>query len=217
MFTGIIAAVGKVAAIEPRGDDVRITIDAATLDLADSRIGDSIAVNGICLTAVTLAPPRFSADVSVETLKRTTLGEWRVGTPVNLELALRAADRLGGHLVSGHVDGIGELVSIAPAGRSQVFHFRLPPTLMRYVAEKGSICINGVSLTVNGVTADTFNVNIVPHTLSATDLANLTPGRSVNIEVDLLARYVERLLSADRTTDAAPISAAFLKEHGFLK
>lgn len=198
MFTGIIQAVGQIAARESRGSDARFIIDASPLDLADVAIGDSIAVGGVCLTAVALDGARFEVDVSAETLARTTLGALAVGDPVNLEKALRLADRLGGHLVSGHVDGVGRVVRIDDDGASQRWTFGAPHALLRYIAVKGSICIDGTSLTVNTVEGDTFGVTLIPHTLGATTFGVRQPGDAVNLEVDLVARYVERLYSCDR-------------------
>ncbi len=215
MFTGIIQAVGRVSAIEARGADVRLRLRSETLPLADARLGDSIAVNGVCLTAIELESQSFSADVSAETLSCTTLGRLKVGSAVNLELALLPTTRLGGHLVSGHVDGVGRLVESRPDGRSQRLHFELPATLARYVAAKGSICVDGISLTVNAVEANRFDVNIVPHTLANTTLAALRVGDEVNIEVDLLARYLERLLSGNEAQAADTITREILKRTGF--
>ena len=216
MFTGIVMAVGRVAEMAPRGGDVRLAVDTGGLELAGARIGDSIAVNGVCLTAVAVQQRRFTADVSLETLARTNLGRLSAGAPVNLELALRVGDRLGGHLVSGHVDGVGDVCGIENAARSQRMTFAAPAALARYIAEKGSICIDGVSLTVNGVNGAEFAVNVVPHTLTATTLGHYAVGQAVNIEVDVLARYVERLMHGERA--ATPeITTAFLAEHGFLK
>jgi riboflavin synthase len=198
MFTGIVQAVGRVAARESRGADARIVIDATDLDLGDVALGDSIAVGGVCLTAVALDGATFAADVSVETLARTTLGALSVGARVNLEKSLRLADRLGGHLVSGHVDGIGHIASIADDGASQRWTFSAPAALMRYIAVKGSICIDGTSLTVNVVDGDTFGVTLIPHTLDVTTFGVRKAGDAINLEVDLIARYVERLFG-DRT------------------
>lgn len=197
MFTGIVQTVGKIARSEARGGDVRLWIDAAQLDLGDVAIGDSICVSGVCLTAIALDDGRFAADVSVETLSRTTLGTLQIGDSVNLEKSLRLADRLGGHLVSGHVDGVGTVVSIAPDARSQRWTFELPAALARYVAAKGSICIDGVSLTVNEVAGNRFGVNLIPHTVEVTTFHAKRVGDAVNIEVDLIARYVERLATAE--------------------
>jgi riboflavin synthase len=167
------------------------------LDLSRTAIGDSIAVAGVCLTVVALQPRAFSADVSRETLSLTTIGDWRVGRRVNLEPALRAGDALGGHLVSGHVDGVAELCERADEARSQRFRIRVPPALARYVARKGSVALDGVSLTVNAAEQQEFEVNLVPHTLAVTTLAGLAVGERVNLEVDVIARYTERLLAAD--------------------
>jgi riboflavin synthase len=195
MFTGIVQAVGRITTREARGADARIVIDAATLDLGDVAIGDSIAVGGVCLTAVALAGAQFTADVSAETLARTTLAALGAGDPVNLEKALRLADRLGGHLVSGHVDGVGRVAGIEDDGASQRWTFSAPAALMRYIAVKGSICVDGISLTVNSVDRDTFGVTLIPHSLDVTTLGARKVGDPVNLEVDLVARYVERLFS----------------------
>jgi riboflavin synthase len=198
MFTGIIQAVGRIAARENRGSDARIAIEVGALDLGDVAIGDSIAVGGVCLTAVELSATHFSVDVSAETLTRTTLGTLGVGAPVNLEKALRLADRLGGHLVSGHVDGIGRVVAVQGDAASQRWTFEVPHALARYIAVKGSICVDGTSLTVNEVDGDRFGVTLIPHTLAATTFGGRKPGDAVNLEVDLVARYVERLSQGDR-------------------
>jgi len=192
MFTGIIQAVGSIARSQARGQDVRLTIAAGKLDLADVQLGDSIAVNGVCLTVIEKQAASFDVDVSAETL-RCTIG-FASGSAVNLEKALRLADRLGGHLVSGHVDGVGEVLRFAPAGDCYVLGIIAPDDIAKYVAAKGSITINGVSLTVNRVAGNRFDVNLIPHTLEVTTLKHLKPGSRVNLEVDLLARYAERLL-----------------------
>jgi len=197
MFTGIVQSVGAIARSEARGGDTRLWIDVADMDLADVAIGDSICVSGVCLTAIELHGTSFAADVSVETLSRTTLGALRTGAGVNLEKSLRLMDRLGGHLVSGHVDGVGTVTSITPDARSQRWMFELPPALARYVAAKGSVCVDGVSLTVNEVDGNRFGVNLIPHTIEVTTFRDKQVGDSVNIEVDLIARYVERLATAD--------------------
>lgn len=196
MFTGIIQAVGRIVSLQPLGGDLRLTVDASGLDLADVKLGDSIAVNGVCLTAVALDGDTFAADVSVETLNCTTLGKLKTGSRVNLEKALRLADRLGGHLVSGHVDGVGEVVSVLPEARSLRWAFSVPATLARYIAAKGSVAVNGVSLTVNEVQGRRFGVNLIPHTMEKTTFGDCTAGTPVNIEVDLMARYAERLQSS---------------------
>ncbi len=218
MFTGIIQSVGEIAALEPKGGDLRLRIRTGKLDLADVRLGDSIAVNGVCLTAVELPGDGFWADVSGETLARTTLGDLGVGSAVNLEKALTPTTRLGGHLVSGHVDGLGEVVRREPAGRSERFVIRAPDPLARYIAEKGSICVDGTSLTVNAVRGAEFDLNIVPHTLQETIMDGYRPGTRVNLEVDIIARYLERLLLGDKAADpdAGGISLATLQKAGFI-
>ena len=193
MFTGIVLAKGTVLTTERRGGDVRMRIGAGDLDMSDVAIGDSICVSGVCLTAMDPDSKSFCADVSTETLSRTTLGALRAGDGVNLEKSLRLSDRLGGHLVAGHVDAIGRVVAIEPDARSQRWRFEIPRELARYVAAKGSVCVDGVSLTVNDVDANTFGVNLIPHTISVTTFADKRVGDGVNIEVDLLARYIERL------------------------
>ena len=195
MFTGIIEAIGQVIAMQPNAGDLRLRIGRGNLALHDVVLGESIACNGVCLTVVAFSVEHFEADVSNETLRCTTLGALQVGSPVNLERAMRADGRFGGHLVSGHVDGVGEVRSITPESRSQIWRFRVPKSLSRYIAAKGSVCIDGTSLTVNTVEADEFEVNLVPHTLANTRFHALSPGAPVNIEVDLIARYVERLRS----------------------
>jgi riboflavin synthase len=193
LFTGIVQTIGHLAGSTPRGGDLELTIEAPGLDAARIQLGDSVSVQGVCLTVTRLAAGGFSADVSRETLARTTLGGLAVGAPVNLEPALRAGDALGGHLVSGHVDAVGKLVASRSDGRSSRLEFELPTELARYVAPKGSICLDGVSLTVNEVNGARFGVNLIPHTLGVTTLGKLRPGDLVNVEVDLLARYLERL------------------------
>lgn len=194
MFSGIVAALGRIVDVSPRETGKRLTIEAARLGLSDVAIGDSIAVNGVCLTVVTLDSEHFTIDVSLETL-RCTVGLDSLGE-VNLEKALRLADRLGGHLVSGHVDGVGEVVSFDPVGECRELVVRAPDELARYIARKGSITVDGVSLTVNRVDGGAFSINLIPHTLEATTLKRLSPGARVNLEVDLIARYVERMLFA---------------------
>jgi len=200
MFTGIIQAIGTIARVEPRSGDTRLVIDATGLDMADVAIGDSVCVSGVCLTAVAIDASTFAADVSTETLSCTTLGMLKSGDCVNLEKSLRLADRLGGHLVSGHVDGVGQVVAVEPDARSQRWAFEVPSALSRYIAAKGSVCIDGVSLTVNEVAANRFGVNLIPHTIGATTFQDKRVGDAVNIEVDLIARYVERLhgISSER-------------------
>jgi riboflavin synthase len=196
VFTGIIQDVGRVQAREPRGGDLRLVIACQRLDLTAARIGDSICVQGCCLTIIELAPPAFTADVSRESLALTTLGDLERGTPVNLESALRAGDPLGGHLLSGHIDGVANVTAVRSDARSQRLTIETGTALARYLAPKGSVAVDGVSLTVNTVEGASFGVNIIPHTQSNTTLGQLTAGARVNLEVDQLARYVERLLPA---------------------
>lgn len=194
MFTGLIQAVGRIVAHEPRGGDLRLHIAFADLDRGDIALGESIAVSGVCLTVVAFDADTWAADVSNETLALTTLGSKPVGAAVNLERALRASDRLGGHMVSGHVDGIAHVVRIGDDGRSQRWRFSAAPALLRFIAGKGSVAIDGVSLTVNAVDDAGFEVNLVPHTIEHTAFAQTPAGAAVNIEVDVVARYVERLM-----------------------
>ena len=200
MFTGIIQAIGRIADVKTRGDGLRIAVDIGIHDIADVTVGDSVAVNGCCLTVVAINGSTLDFDVSGETLRCTT-GLDAVGD-VNLELALHATDRLGGHLVAGHVDGVGTVMQFAAVGEGgSVFaEIDAPADLARFIAAKGSIAVHGVSLTVNGVTGSRFDVNLIPHTLAVTTLGTLAPGARVNLEVDLVARYVERLLEASRAT-----------------
>jgi riboflavin synthase len=195
MFTGIIEGVGRLATTELRGGDVRLTIEVGTLPFEAVQLGESIAVNGVCLTVVEFDATSFAADASNETLSLTTLGDLRPGDAVNLERAMRPTDRLGGHLVSGHVDGLGRVESIAEDARAQRWRFSAPAGLLRYVARKGSICVDGVSLTVNEVDAAGFEVALIPHTVAHTRFAATQVGDAVNLEIDLVARYVERLLA----------------------
>ena len=204
MFTGIIEAVGRVQQITPRSGDVRLTIATGKLSLADVKLGDSIATNGICLTVVELTGQGFAADVSNETLRRTCLKTWQVGTRVNLEKALMPTSRLGGHIVSGHVDGLGEIISFKPDARSLQYQVRAPDSLAKYISEKGSITVDGISLTVNAIDGATFSLNIVPHTVQETNVGEWQTGSVVNLEVDLLARYLERLIMGDKAAQPPP-------------
>lgn len=219
MFTGIIQAVGEIRFLEPRAGDVRLTVGTGKLDMRDVREGDSIAVNGVCLTAVTLAGPQFAADVSRETLSLTTLGALHKVSRVNLEKALTLSTPLGGHLVSGHVDGVGEVLERQQDARSWRFRIQAPAELARYIAPKGSICVDGTSLTINGVQGCVFDINIVPHTIAETIIGDYVVGTRVNLEVDLIARYLERLILGEKAADpnGTGITAAFLAEHGFMK
>ncbi|MEA3303842.1 MAG: riboflavin synthase, partial [Pseudomonadota bacterium] len=219
MFTGIIQAQGSIAEMQQRGGDMRLQINADKLDLGDVFLGDSIAVNGVCLTVVEFTDRGFSADVSNETLLLTSLGGLKSGSPVNLEKALTLADRLGGHLVSGHVDGVGTVISRTNDGRSVRFVIEAPAVLARYIAHKGSICVDGTSLTVNAVDGASFELNIVPHTLKETIMGDYQEGSEVNLEVDLIARYLERLLLGDKAAipgDKVEIDEALLKKTGFI-
>ncbi len=203
MFTGIIEGVGRLARSENRGGDARLTIEVGNLSFTDARLGESISVNGVCLTVVSFDTNSFEADASNETLALTTLGSLATGALVNLERAMRPTDRLGGHLVSGHVDGVGKVLDIQQDARAQRWRFAAPAALLRYIAKKGSICVNGVSLTVNEVDAAGFEVALIPHTVSNTAFAQTLIGHLVNLEIDLVARYVERLLGTDSTGAAA--------------
>jgi riboflavin synthase len=219
MFTGIVETTGTLTSMTPGEGDYRLRIDTADLSLADVHEGDSIAVNGVCLTATAVHKDGFSADVSVETLEHTTLGELKPGSALNLEKALTPDSRLGGHLVSGHVDGVGAVVELRPEARSWHIEVSAPDELARYIARKGSITVDGISLTVNEVTGARFALNIVPHTREVTSMKHWQPGTRVNLEVDIIARYLERLLLGEKAAqpDAGGLSKAFLAEHGFLK
>lgn len=202
MFTGIVQAVGTVRQVSPYGQDRRLLVEPGTLDLTELRSGDSLAIDGCCLTLVSSAASGLAVDVSGETLSRTTLGDLALGDRINLERALTPSSALGGHWVSGHVDSTAELLERRPSGRSECWRLRSPERFARYIAEKGSICLAGVSLTVNGVTGVEFEVTLVPHTLQVTTLGSLSPGGCMNLEVDLIARYLERLMLGDAA--AAP-------------
>ena len=197
MFTGIIESVGRVLATERVGGDLRLRIGFGALDTSGIVLGESIAVSGVCLTVVAFDADGFTADVSKETLSLTTIGELKAGDAVNLERAMRADSRFGGHVVAGHVDGLGRVLSISEDARSQRWRFAAPAKLLRYIAVKGSITVDGVSLTVNAVDDEGFEVNLVPHTVANTAFSNTAIGDAVNLEVDLIARYVERLLSGN--------------------
>ena len=213
MFTGIIAAIGNIESLQAKGGDMRLKVATQTLDLSDIKLGDSVANNGVCLTVVEMTGSSLSFDVSRESLDRTSLGSLKAGSPVNLEKALAVGDRLGGHFVSGHVDGLGKVVSLQSSARSVQFRFEVPADLTRYIAEKGSICIDGTSLTVNNVANNWFEVNIIPHTMQETIMSDYKVGTKVNLEVDLIARYLERLLP-DQTSG---ITRETLLNNGFIK
>lgn len=195
MFTGLIQSVGTLLQREPRGGDVRLRIGTGTLPFGDVALGESIAVNGVCLTVIEFDAASFAVDASTETLALTTLGGLAIGAPVNLERAMLPTDRLGGHLVSGHVDGVGRVREVWPDARAQRWRFEVPAALRKYIATKGSICVDGVSLTVNGIDDDGFEVALIPHTVAHTAFSATQVGDAVNLEVDLVARYVERLLA----------------------
>ena len=198
MFTGIVQGVGSIRSVEPHGGDVTMWIETGDVPLAGVGIGGSIAVNGCCLTAIELEPHAFKADLSRETLSLTTAGQWQPGTAVNLEKALTAGQALGGHYVTGHVDGVGQVVGRHDDARSVRVDFEVPAVLARYIARKGSVTVDGVSLTVNGASGTRFDVNLVPHTLEVTILGGYRPGSRVNLEVDIIARYLERLVAEGR-------------------
>jgi len=218
MFTGIVQAIGTVASLDARGADLRLRVHTAGLDLSDVRAGDSIAVSGVCLSAVEVLAEGIAADVSRETLSCTTLGGLTVGARVNLEKALLPTTRLGGHLVSGHVDGVGRVEEVRAAGACRLLRIAVPAPLARYIAAKGSVSVDGVSLTVNETAGEIFSVNLIPHTLEHTVTGEYRPGTAVNIEVDVVARYLERLLAAGAAAPAhRRIDRALLTEHGFIR
>ncbi len=218
MFTGIVQAVGELAQRQMRGGDQRLHVRTGSLDLSDLKLGDSVCTNGVCLTVVELTGSGYLADVSRETLALSTLGDLPPGSPLNLEKALTLSSPLGGHLVSGHVDGIARVLERRDDARSVRFTLEAPAELARYIAHKGSVCIDGTSLTVNRVEGAKFELNIVPHTLDGTIMGTYRPGTRVNLEVDLLARYLERLLQGTTETSSAPagVDLALLARSGFL-
>jgi len=201
MFTGIVETQGIICSSEKRGDDLRLGIRAQAIDWSKVAIGDSISTNGVCLTVIEIQSDSYYADLSLETLNLTTANNWQVGDPVNLERALTPQSMLGGHIVSGHVDGVGQVVSRESDGRSEKFVISAPEALARYIAHKGSITIDGTSLTVNRVNGNEFDINIVPHTLAVTLIGNYQAGTKVNLEVDLIARYLERLLLGEKAAE----------------
>lgn len=219
MFTGIIEAVGQIAALEPKGGDLRLRIATGKLALDDVQLGDSIATNGVCLTVVDLPGDGYWADVSKETLAHTTVGDWVIGQRVNLERALTPSSRLGGHIVSGHVDGVGRIVSRHTDARAERFVVQAPDSLAKYIAHKGSITVDGTSLTVNAINGAQFELAIVPHTLKETIFEQYGPGSAVNLEVDVIARYLERLLMGEQASQANTpgIDLSFLAENGFYR
>ncbi|MCF6189579.1 MAG: riboflavin synthase [Cocleimonas sp.] len=225
MFTGIIQSIGTITDLQPKGGDMALVVNTGKLDMSDVALGDSIAVNGVCLTAIAMSESSFTADVSRETLSLTSLGALSKGSDVNLEKALTLQTRLGGHMVSGHVDGLGEVESRHNDGRSTRFRIKAPDELAKYIAEKGSITIDGVSLTVNVVDGAFFEINIVPHTIQETIIGSYQAGTKINLEVDVVARYLERLIQGDAaalsSTSASEsgnnITESFLAENGFYK
>jgi len=218
MFTGIIQAIGEIAALEPKGEDLRLRVRTGKLNLNDVHLGDSIATSGVCLTVVDLPGDGYWADVSGETLAVTGIGNLKTGDHVNLEKALTPSTPLGGHLVSGHVDGIGTVVSRRDDGRSVRLRMRAPDNLAHYIAAKGSVCVDGISLTVNAVDGAEFELNIVPHTLSETTMGEFRPGRTFNLEVDIIARYLERLLLGDKAAQPGTggVTQDLLQRCGFI-
>lgn len=216
MFTGIIEAIGEIATIEPRGGDVRLRVKTGKLPLEGVQLGDSICTSGVCLTVIDLPGDGYWADVSNETLSLTTVGTWSTGTKVNLERALTPESRLGGHIVSGHVDGMGTVVERYEEGRSWRFLIEAPAELARYIAHKGSICIDGTSLTVNRVNGARFDLNIIPQTMAETVIGGYQVGTQVNLEVDVIARYLERLLLGDKAAKPSGLSLDTLAENGYL-
>ncbi|NGN99620.1 riboflavin synthase [Grimontia sp. S25] len=220
MFTGIIEAVGHIQKITPKGGDISLTVESGKLDLADVKLGDSIATNGVCLTVVELTAKGYVADLSGETLQRTAFATYKAGQKVNLEKAMLPTTRFGGHMVSGHVDSVATVVSRTQTGRAIEFWLEAPAELAKYLAEKGSVTIDGISLTINAVDGNRFKLTIVPHTALETTIEDFTVGYQVNIEVDVIARYLERLMMGDRAAQqsgAGGLTMAKLAESGFLR
>lgn len=216
MFTGIIETVGDIRELTARGGDLRVVVGCGDLNMDKVALGDSIAVNGVCLTAVAFDAHSFTADVSSETVACTTVENFSVGTRVNLEMAMLPTTRLGGHLVSGHVDGVGEIKRRWSDARSERFRIQAPDNLAKYIAAKGSICVDGISLTVNAVDGSEFELNIVPHTLASTTMGGYQAGQAVNLEVDIIARYLERLLTGGGEPARSGVSRELLASRGFL-
>lgn len=216
MFTGIIEATGTLSNIVQHSGDITVTIDSDSLDFGDVKLGDSIASNGVCLTVTRLEQHRFSADVSAETLAHTLFGQYRAGQRINLEKALQPTTRMGGHIVSGHVDGVTRVVKIEQSGRAWQIWLALPKMLAQYIATKGSVTVDGISLTVNEITADAFRLTVVPHTAGNTTITQFKVGTEVHLEVDIIARYLERLLHKDSDATGGGVSMALLAQRGFL-
>ncbi|MBU1308465.1 MAG: riboflavin synthase [Gammaproteobacteria bacterium] len=216
MFTGIIEATGQLKAVRQRGGDISVTISSEQLDFSDVKPGDSIASNGVCLTVTRLGQHSFDADVSAETLALTLFGQYQTGQVINLEKAMLPTTRMGGHIVSGHVDGVTSVVKIEQSGRAWQVWLALPKQLAHYIAHKGSVTVDGISLTVNELTKDAFRLTIVPHTAAHTTIAQFKPGTVVHLEVDIIARYLERLLNKDNAASSGGVSMALLAQRGFL-
>ncbi|WP_394127576.1 riboflavin synthase [Vibrio hepatarius] len=216
MFTGIVEAVGTLTAITPKGEDISVTVEVGKLDMSDVKLGDSIATNGVCLTVVDFSSTSYTADLSLETLQKTGFTDYQAGDKVNLEKAMLPTTRFGGHIVSGHVDGVGEIAERNMVGRAIEFWVSMPEEIAKYVAEKGSITVDGISLTVNDLRKNAFKLTIVPHTGEETTIADFHVGRKVNLEVDVLARYMERLLTSQREQQPeSRITMDFLQQNGF--
>ncbi|MEZ8969775.1 riboflavin synthase [Vibrio cyclitrophicus] len=217
MFTGIVEAVGTLSAITPSGEDITVTVNVGNLDMADVKLGDSIATNGVCLTVVEYNDHSYSADLSLETLKKTGFVDYQAGDKVNLEKAMLPTTRFGGHIVSGHVDGVGEIVERNQVGRAIEFWVEMPAEISKYVAQKGSVTVDGISLTVNDLRKNAFKLTIVPHTSSETTIDQFNVGRKVNLEVDVLARYMERLLQGQQqeSEPESRLTMEFLQQNGF--
>ncbi|UPQ88544.1 riboflavin synthase [Vibrio sinaloensis] len=215
MFTGIIEAVGTLTAITPKGEDISVTVEVGKLDMSDVKLGDSIATNGVCLTVVDFTQTSYSADLSLETLNKTGFAHYQAGDKLNLEKAMLPTTRFGGHIVSGHVDGVGEIVERNMVGRAIEFWVAMPAEISKYVAEKGSITVDGISLTVNALRKNAFKLTIVPHTGEETTIADFNVGRKVNLEVDVMARYMEQLLNSQQQPAESRITMEFLQQNGF--
>ena len=220
MFTGIIESIGSVAQMQDKGGDIRLTLDTGKLQMSDVALGDSVAVNGVCLTVIEMSSNSFSADVSAETLRLTSLGKLGSGSPVNLEKALTLQTRLGGHMVSGHVDALGKVLERRDDARSIWFRIEAPENLAKYIVHKGSITVDGTSLTVNAVDGNEFELNIVPHTAQETIMSNYQSGTEINLEVDIIGRYLERLLLGDKASEkglaASGVDMELLYKAGFV-
>ncbi|WP_117233579.1 riboflavin synthase [Vibrio maerlii] len=215
MFTGIVEAVGTLSAITPKGEDVTVTVQVGSLDMSDVKLGDSIATNGVCLTVIDFDSQSYQADLSLETLNKTGFAQYQAGDEVNLEKAMLPTTRFGGHIVSGHVDGVGKIIERNSVGRAIEFWVEMPAELSKYVAEKGSITVDGISLTVNALRKNAFKLTIVPHTSSETTIDDFQVGRLVNLEVDVLARYMEQLLRGQQAEPESRITMEFLQQNGF--